>query len=337
MKNNKLKKMMASALVFTMIASMTACGEKPASTASGEKNSDAAGTILLSVNPEIEVEYDNHGIVLEVEGSNDDGKSVVSEYKNFQGRKVAEVVEELVEEIYEDGYFENQIDGHAKNIVIKLEDGSVCPNDDFLNEVAEGVRSAVNGFNGTSAAMVVDDDDLDDQGRIGIEKARELVLAQLGIDNAAFSEGEYDLDDNVYELEFTAGGVEYEYEVDAVTGKVLEADREHNDDWDAWDDDDDDDDDRDDADDDDDRDDADDDDRDDTDDDDRDDIDDKDDRDDIDDADDRDDIDDKDDRDDTDDADDRDDTDDADDRDDTDDDDDRDDIDDDDDQDDIDD
>lgn len=73
---------------------------------------------------------------------------------------------------------------------------------------------------------------LDDQGRIGLEKAQEIVLSQLGIADAVFSEKGYELDDDVYELEFAVNGVEYEYEVDAVTGKVQEADREHNDDWD---------------------------------------------------------------------------------------------------------
>ena len=120
--------------------------------------------------------------------------------------------------------------------MIKLENGSACPDDGFLEAVADGVRKAVKECGGASAAMVVDDDDLDAQGRIGTEKARKLVLAQLGLraDGASFSEGKYELDDGIYELEFTVDGVEYEYEVDAVTGKVLEADYDHNDDWDAW-------------------------------------------------------------------------------------------------------
>ena len=36
--------------------------------------------VLLSVNPEIEVSYDSHGVVLEIEGVNDDGRNVVSGY-----------------------------------------------------------------------------------------------------------------------------------------------------------------------------------------------------------------------------------------------------------------
>jgi uncharacterized membrane protein YkoI len=63
--------------------------------------------------------------------------------------------------------------------------------------------------------MVVGAEDLDLQGRIGAEKAREIVLTQLGLTQADFTDGEYELDDGVYELEFTADGVEYEYEVDA--------------------------------------------------------------------------------------------------------------------------
>lgn len=75
--------------------------------------------------------------------------------------------------------------------------------------------------------------------RLSLEKAKELVLAQLGLTTATFCDHEYDLEDGVYEFEFIVDGVKYEYEVDANTGEVLEADIEGNDDWndrDDWDD-----------------------------------------------------------------------------------------------------
>ena len=60
--------------------------------------------------------------------------------------------------------------------------------------------------------------------------------------DAVFTEQECELDDGVYELEFTAGKFEYDVEVNAYTGKVIKADYENNHDWDnlrddRWDDD----------------------------------------------------------------------------------------------------
>ena len=72
MKNHSLpNKLLALVLTLTMAASMTACGESASTAAPGKENSNsAAGAILLSVNPEIEVEYDERGAVLEIEGIN---------------------------------------------------------------------------------------------------------------------------------------------------------------------------------------------------------------------------------------------------------------------------
>lgn len=241
MQNKVFHGMMMFGMMVIMAGSLLGCTGVKASaetkkTEAKEENV-AVGAILLSVNPEIEVSYDEKGLVLEIEGINEEGKSVVADYHNYKGKSCAEAVSELVEEIYEDGYFEKEIDGHTKNIVVKLEEGSAYPDEAFLEAVADGVRKAVDACSMKSSPMLVREKDLDAQGRIGIEKAREIALAQLGLENAVFKEGEYDLDDNVYELEFTADGVEYEYEVDAITGKVRKADRERNDDWDAWDDD----------------------------------------------------------------------------------------------------
>ena len=72
---------------------------------------------------------------------------------------------------------------------------------------------------------------------IGWERAEEIVLAHLGIKESDLSHKDYDLDDGVYQLEFWANGREYEFDVNARDGKIVEAeqDRENN----RWDDDDD--------------------------------------------------------------------------------------------------
>ena len=61
---------------------------------------------------------------------------------------------------------------------------------------------------------------------IGMEKAKALALAHLGLREATFTQQEYDQEDGVYELDLISGSTRYEFEVNAFTGKVVEVERE---------------------------------------------------------------------------------------------------------------
>lgn len=234
-KMNRKNKIATAAAIVLSLSLLSGCvsaaPSAPVASGASSQGGQTVGTILLSVNPEIEIDYDLQGLVRDVEGKNEDGKKVVQNYTDYAGKECQTVVSELVEEIYQEGYLNSTIDGHAKNIVVKLEEGSKYPDDAFLEEMAQGVRSTVEAHQLGSSAMTVDESDYTSNGYIGLEKAKELVLAQLGLDEAQFTEKDYELDDGVYELEFTAGGTEYDFEVNAVTGKIMKADYENNDDW----------------------------------------------------------------------------------------------------------
>ena len=61
---------------------------------------------------------------------------------------------------------------------------------------------------------------------IGIDKATEIALADAGFSegDVQFTKQAADIDDgvNIYEIEFTQGETEYEYDIDAATGAILD-------------------------------------------------------------------------------------------------------------------
>ena len=198
-----------------------------------EESGGVAGTVLLSVNPEIEMDYDDLGNVVALTGRNQEAQTLLASYTGYQGRPCTQVVGELVDEINALGYFDATVGGHEKNIILKLERGSAYPNDQFLNELAEAVRLVVETDQIGSQPVTLDQDDYDDaygdKGYINASAAQSILSTQLGRDDLQFVEKEYDLDDGEYEVEFVLDGVEYEYEVNAYTGKVTEMDAEFQD------------------------------------------------------------------------------------------------------------
>ena len=81
------------------------------------------------------------GNVVALNALNDDGKTVLTAYTGYEGKPCTTVIGELVGQINAGGYFDTTIDGHERNIVLKLERGSAYPSDQFLNELAEAVQA----------------------------------------------------------------------------------------------------------------------------------------------------------------------------------------------------
>ena len=154
MKQNIRTKWFALTLTAALaLTTLTACGngagtaslpETPGTSAPLlEESGGVAGTVLLSVNPEIEMDYDDLGNVVALTGRNQEAQTLLASYTGYEGRPCTQVVGELVDEINALGYFDATVGGHEKNIILKLERGSAYPSDQFLNELAEAVRLVV--------------------------------------------------------------------------------------------------------------------------------------------------------------------------------------------------
>ena len=67
-----------------------------------------------------------------------------------------------------------------------------------------------------------------DNDVIGVAAAKEIALNHAGVGSASFSKAHLDYDDGirVYDIEFVAGDREYDYEINAHTGAIIEHDVE---------------------------------------------------------------------------------------------------------------
>ena len=129
------------ALVMSL-ACLTGCGQSAAANNGTELAS--GGVLVLSVNPEIAVEYDENGLVTGVSARNDDAMDIISSCKGLIGKETREAVTDLVSAIGEAGYFVEEIEGERRQITIEIEAGSKLPHDAFLDEVVSDVRDCVN-------------------------------------------------------------------------------------------------------------------------------------------------------------------------------------------------
>ena len=119
-KKNLISLLTAVMIMVLSIGALAGCGE--------DASAAEAGTLVIKVNPEIAVDYDDEGKVVGVRGLNDDGKALVESYSGFEGRASDSVVTELVTMIHEAGYFETEIEGEGRQITIEIEKGSEMPN-----------------------------------------------------------------------------------------------------------------------------------------------------------------------------------------------------------------
>lgn len=146
------------ACVMAIVLCLTACGQAAANPTDGVSLADG-GVLVLSVNPEIAVEYDENGNVTGVTARNDDALAIINSCTGLIGQPAQNVVTELVTAIGEAGYFVEEVEGEGRQITLEIEPGSSLPSEAFLNEVVEGIRICISTNDWTTPVVVEGESD----------------------------------------------------------------------------------------------------------------------------------------------------------------------------------
>ena len=149
MKTTKKKPLLTIALALGMsLAVLSGCSQNDAastSTASAPAESSAqvasGGTLVLKVNPEIALAYDDAGLVTGLTARNGDAEAILEKSGDLIGQPARDAVRQLVTLIGEAGYFVEEVEGERRQITIEIEPGSALPSDAFLDEVVADVKS----------------------------------------------------------------------------------------------------------------------------------------------------------------------------------------------------
>ncbi len=226
-----MKKILAIMISVLMLVGLLAgCGDiipEATSGAGGDQVATpmAAGMLVLNAAGAMNISYDADGLVLNVEGIDEGGANLAAEYTDFLGKTCTEAVCDLIAASVVNG----QLNAEENYVLIKVAMGSVMPGATFLEGIQKDAEAAISAAGSTAALVVLTEENLDENGYINLESAKGILLASLALDSFDTIDGTISPIDGLYGFSITAGDLEGDYIVDAVTGLVVEGQLEGHD------------------------------------------------------------------------------------------------------------
>ncbi|MBE6608118.1 MAG: hypothetical protein E7633_06160 [Ruminococcaceae bacterium] len=209
-------------------------------------------SITMSINPEVRIELNRKGEVIDVVGTNDDGVKLVENY-DFHGKDKITVADELISRAREMGYLTDagdisfDINAPDQKLLEQYSSEISRQVTEYLSNLFGGADTNISNGHITITVEIKKPDGNTDPGGstnpndspspnlLSIEEVKSIVLDHAKLNAAdvvSFSEISLETENGVqiYELEFTSATLEYEYKINALTGAIIEFDSEEIDD-----------------------------------------------------------------------------------------------------------
>ena len=144
------KKLLTYLLLVVMALSMSACGN---TADSGIQPVEKAGTVILSVNPSVMIDYDTNGLVMDISGLNEDGLNLAAQEEDLIGTPCLVALHKLIVDIHDAGFFVSDFGGRGRDIFLYLQKGSIY-HEGFLKALEQAISEAADEC-GLSASHLI--------------------------------------------------------------------------------------------------------------------------------------------------------------------------------------
>ncbi|MBR4283695.1 MAG: hypothetical protein IKT48_03185 [Anaerotignum sp.] len=144
------KKLLTYFLLAVMALSMSACGN---TAENGVQPVEKAGTVILSVNPSVMIDYDTNGLVMDISGLNEDGLNLAAQEEDLIGIPCLVALHKLIVDIHDAGFFVSDFGGKGRDIFLYLQKGSIY-HEGFLKALEQSISEAAEECGLTTSHLI---------------------------------------------------------------------------------------------------------------------------------------------------------------------------------------
>lgn len=218
MKTTTPRRMLATLLAAVMaLCVLTGCTKEPEQTETQNISTPLpVGMFVLTAGASVNVSYDIDGLVVKIDGNNENGINLSDAYTDYLGKPCADAAKELILAASKDAY----LTANTKNIVIKQVLGATLPGSHFLETIENAVKDAAAEVKSTAVITLINSERMDEDGYINFETAQSLLCNELGVKRLDAYHGQPTTADGHYICTVEVGGKQTHHTIDAVTGII---------------------------------------------------------------------------------------------------------------------